>query len=482
LVFVASEAHPFASTGGLAEVVGSLPRALGRLGHRVTTIIPLHRQVARRAPDVFRLSVESTAVIQLDGRAQPVAYRRRILDAGVEVVFVEAPDLFDREGLYATADGDHPDNAYRFAAFSRASLEYLRRTGGRPSVIHAHDWQTGLVPAYQKMLLADDPVVGGVPAVFTIHNLAFQGIYPVSTIPRIGLPWDVLHVEAMEYWGQISYLKAGINFAERITTVSPTYAREMLSPEYGFGFDGILTRRARDLVGILNGIDTTRWDPASDPYLPVSFDAGDPTGKSVAKRRLLEALGLPVSPTSLERPLIGIVSRLTDQKGLDLFAAVADELMALDATWVLLGSGEPRYEDLWRRLAARLADRVSVTIGYDEALEHRIGAGADIFLMPSRFEPCGLNQLHAQRYGALPIVRATGGLDDTVVDAAPEAGGTGFKFGPCAPQALLQAVRRALSVYQQPGVWRSLQLNAMRRDFSWDAAAREYVKVYSGLS
>jgi starch synthase len=483
LAFVASEAHPFASTGGLAEVVGALPQTLARLGHQTTVILPQYRQVARRAPEALaQATVVDHVVLPFDGHPQSLTFRRHAPTGRMDVVFVDAPALFDREGLYSTADGDHPDNGLRFAVLCRAALEYLRRRGERPTVIHAHDWQAGLVAAYQKMLFADDPVVGGVPVVFTIHNIAFQGIYPSSILPQIGLPWRAMDGEGMEYWGRVSYLKAGITFSERITTVSPSHAREILSSEQGCGLDGVLTRRAGDLVGILNGIDTARWNPEANRFLPASFSADDLAGKEMAKRALLQRVGLPAANGALGRPLVAMVSRFTNQKGLDLIAAAADELMALDASWVVLGSGERRYEDLWRGLAARLPARVSATIGYDERLEHAIGAGADMFLMPSRFEPCGLNQLHAQRYGAPPIVRATGGLDDTVVDASANGSGTGFKFDDYTPEALLAAMRRALSAYRQPEVWRTLQRNAMRRDSSWDAAAREYVKVYSALS
>jgi len=485
-VLIASEAHPFATTGGLAEVVGALPGALARLGHRVTLILPRYRGIATEdagAREEGSRDLQGGAELQLGHRRQVVRFVRRSGGDGVTVIFVDAPDLFDREGLYGNGDGDYADNAWRFALFSRAALEYLRLRGERPSAIHAHDWQAGLVPAYQKMLLSNDPVVGGVPAVFTIHNLAFQGLYPAAMLPEIGLPWDVMHVQGMEFWGQISYLKAGINFSERITTVSPAYAKEMLTPEMGFGFDGVLARRADDLHGILNGIDTARWNPASDPFVGAPFTADELSGKAKAKRMLLKKAGLPTSAAALRRPVIGMVARLTDQKGLDLFAAAADELMALDAAWVLMGNGERRYEDLWKELAASHPGRVSSTLRYDEALEHLIEAGGDIFLMPSRFEPCGLNQLHSLRYGTLPVVRATGGLDDTVIDRdAPGGGGTGFKFWNYTTEALLEALRRALETYRQPDEWQLMQRTAMRQDFSWDVSAREYVKVYRAAS
>lgn len=475
IVFVSPEAHPFAKTGGLAEVAAALPAALAALGHRVTLVIPRYRGIDTTGAASLALSFRLG-----DTDLTPSVFERQLPD-GVTVALVDVPALFDREGLYGDPTGDYPDNPWRFAVFSRAAIEYVRARGVRPSVIHAHDWQTGLVAAYQKMLFSTDPVVGGVPAVFTIHNLAFQGIFPASTLDAIGLGWEVMHQQAMEYWGQISYLKAGINFSERITTVSPTYAQEITQPELGFGFDGILRRRAADLVGILNGIDTSRWNPAADEYVPAHFTAGDLAGKRDAKRALLDAAIMASDDEALARPLIGLISRMTDQKGFDLMDTAARDLLELDATWVMLGSGEHRYEEAWRSLAQEHPERVSTTIGFDERLAHLIEAGADMFLMPSRFEPCGLNQLYSLRYGTLPIVRATGGLKDTVVDAA-EPDGTGFTFTDYTPEALLDAVRRALAAFRQPDVWRAMQRRAMELDHSWDASAREYVKVYRALA
>jgi starch synthase len=361
--------------------------------------------------------------------------------------------------------------------FSRAALEYARLQGLRPSIIHAHDWQTGLVPVYQKMYFSPDPVVGGVPVIFTIHNLAFQGTFPASTLPSIGLGWEMLDMQALEFWNQISYLKGGINFSERLTTVSPTYAREILTPEFGFGLDGALRRRADVLTGILNGIDVERWNPETDPFIGTSYGADDLSGKATARQVLLETVGLQNDATTRTRPIIGMVSRLTDQKGFDLITAAADELMSLDATWVMLGSGETQYEGFWRTLAARYPKRVSATLGFDERLAHRIEAGSDIFLMPSRYEPCGLNQMYSLRYGTLPIVRATGGLEDTVRDVSVP-GGNGFKFKEYSATALVAAVRRALAFYAKPSEWKKIQQVGMKEDFSWDASAREYVKVY----
>jgi starch synthase len=473
ILMISPEAHPHAKTGGLAEVAGALPNALAALGHTVTLVLPRYRRIDTAGASSTRFAMT------LGGKIQTVTIYERPLNERVTLALVDAPELFDREELYGTSAGDYPDNAWRFAVFSRAALEYARIKGRRPSVIHAHDWQTALVPVYQKMHLSNDPTVGGVPTVFTIHNLAFQGIFPRSTISDIGLGPEVLHINAMEYWGHVNYLKAGINFSEKITTVSRGYAREIVRPDLGFGLDGVIARRAADLVGILNGIDVTRWNPSADPFVPASFDDNDLSGKRQAKKALLDHVGLPTDEASLARPLIGLVSRLTDQKGFDLIAAAADDLMALDATWVMLGSGESRYEDQWRRLAMRYTMRVSATIGFDERLAHLIEAGSDLFLMPSRFEPCGLNQMYSLRYGTVPIVRATGGLDDTVENFDDTTGrGSGFKFAEYSTHALVATVRRALEVFGNPSVWAEIQRSGMKQDHSWDASAREYVKVY----
>jgi starch synthase len=471
---VASEAHPFAKTGGLAEVVAALPAALTRLGHHVTLIVPRYRGVATDGWNARPFHV------QLGERGVGGQFLDRVLPDGVHAVLVDVPELFDRPGLYGTDGVDFPDNAFRFALLARAALEFARMVGQRYSVIHAHDWQTGLVPVFQKMLFTDDPVVGGVPSVFTIHNLAFQGVFPSHTLPTLGLGWNVFNPDALEYWGNLSFLKGGVNFSERITTVSPTYAREIITPEFGFGFEGVLARRAADLVGIVNGIDVERWNPASDAYVPASYNAEQLEGKRNAKRALLKHVGLPDDEEALARPVIGLISRLTDQKGFDLIGAAAMDLMAFDATWVMLGSGERHYEDMWGALACALPGRVSSTIGFDERLAHLIEAGADMFLMPSRFEPCGLNQLYSLRYGTVPIVRATGGLEDTVTDAE-KPGGNGVKFLHYTRDGLVWAVRRALDLYKDKTRWTGLQRAGMAVDASWDVSAREYVKVYKGL-
>lgn len=467
---VASEAHPFAKTGGLAEVLGALPSALVRLGHDVTVILPRYRGVEVPGAETTRHA------FNLAGRTVVVGFVEKRLDNGVRAVLVDEPELYDRDGLYGASGRDYPDNGWRFAVLSRAALEYARMTGTRPSVLHAHDWQAGLVPVYQKMHFSNDPIVGGVPTVFTIHNLAFQGVFGTSALPALGLGPEMLDINALEYWGHISFLKGGINFSERITTVSPTYAREILTPEYGFGMQGVLQRRRRDLSGILNGIDTDRWNPDADRFVASHYSHDDLSGKQGAQQQLLAELRL-APRAERPRPVIGVISRLTDQKGFDLVSAAAQELMSLDAAWTMLGSGEAHYEQLWRTMAARHPDRVSATIGFDERLAHLIEAGADMFLMPSRFEPCGLNQMYSLRYGTVPVVRATGGLQDTVRDET-EPGANGFKFSDYTPGAMVAALRRAMDAYQQPARWEALQRAGMEQDFSWDVSAREYVKVY----
>ena len=451
ILMVASEAVPYAKTGGLADVLGALPAALARLGHQVDVVMPRYRGI----------SLDETE------------------SGGVRVVFLQNPHYFDREFLYGVGNRDYDDNAARFGFLCRSALEWAGRTGRRYDVIHGHDWQAGLVPVLLATTFRNHPTLGGTPAVFTIHNLAYQGLFGPEWLAALGLPPELLHVNALEFWGRISFLKGGILFSRIITTVSPRYAQEIQTPEFGFGFDGILRSRAADLVGILNGIDYDQWDPERDVHLPAPFSASYLEGKAADKRAVLETYGIPVSDATMARPLVGMISRMVDQKGFDLVAAIADRLPALDASFVVLGTGERRYEELWRGLAARYPDRIGARIGFDEGLAHRIEGGADLFLMPSRFEPCGLNQMYSLRYGTVPVVRATGGLADTVRNYDPQTGeGNGFAFTEYSPAALFGTLRRALDIYKERETWRRLQLTGMREDNSWDASARKYVQVY----
>jgi starch synthase len=471
VLMIASECAPFAKTGGLADVVAALPRALANLGHRVDVVIPRYRGIVA-GDRVGRIAAP------LEGRlvdADVYATDAR----GVRFVFIDQPEYFDRPQLYGIGNDDYPDNPARFALLSRAALEWAASSGNSYDVVHAHDWQAGLAPVLLARVFGTNDAFRGAAAVFTIHNLAYQGIFDPAWLPRLGLGSDLMHVDALEYWGRISFLKAGIVFSRLMTTVSPQYAREIQTPAFGFGFDGILRERASDLIGILNGIDYDQWDPCRDPYLPVPYDASHLEGKDAAKRLVLETFGLPAEADARRRPLMAMISRLVDQKGFDLMAEIAEELPSLGVSFVLLGTGERRYEDLWRTLARRYPDRIGARIGFDEALAHRIEGGADLFVMPSRFEPCGLNQMYSLRYGTVPVVRATGGLFDSVRDFDPSTGeGTGFTFEPYSAQALLETLRRALRAYENPPVWRRLQVAGMAQDFAWDGSARKYAAAY----
>jgi starch synthase len=471
ILMVASEAVPFAKTGGLADVAGALPRALARLGHEVEVVMPRYRGVTA-GERVGRITV-TLGTLPLDAGVYAVT------TDGVRTVFIDQPAYFDRDGIYGTQGQDFSDNPERFAFLAHAALRWAALTGARYDVIHAHDWQAGLVPVILSMSSQLAPALVRVPVVFTIHNLAYQGVFDAEWLPRLGLGTSLMRVDGMEYWGRISFLKAGIVFSRMVTTVSPRYAEEIQTAQYGFGFDGILRERAAKLVGILNGIDYDEWNPASDPHLPQPYDGERLDGKAASKRRVLEVFGFPVNETTMARPLIGMVSRLVDQKGFDLLQAAGDELPGLGASFVLLGTGDRRYEDLWRGLSRRFPDVVAAHIGFDEGLAHLIEGGADIFLMPSQFEPCGLNQMYSLRYGTVPLVRATGGLYDTVRNFDASTGeGTGFTFDDYTPEALLGTLRWALGVFPQHDVWRRLQRTGMQQDHSWDSSARAYVKVY----
>jgi starch synthase len=471
ILIVGSEALPFSKTGGLADVLGALPLALGRLGHRVTLVTPKYRSV--QAPGTTR----SIHVTGIGGAITETKLLEVPLADNVKAVLVDRPELYNRDTLYG-AGGDYPDSPRRFAFLCRAALEYVLQSGEAFDILHAHDWQGGLAPVYLRTRYANEPRLRAMTAIFTIHNLAYQGNYPSDWLAPLELGREMMSMDALEFWGQISLLKGGIRFSDSITTVSPTYAREILTREHGFGFEGVLATRAADLHGILNGIDTDRWDPRRDPFLPEPYDENTLERKDAARRALFDLL-CPGTPFErFTRPLVGIVSRLVDQKGFDLIAGLA-ELLPDYGSFAVLGTGDPRYEELFRELAAKSPERFAVKIGFDESLAHLIEGAADIFLMPSRFEPCGLNQMYSMRYGTVPIVRATGGLDDTVADYSDAAGtGTGFKFGPYTATALVEAMERARVAFANPNAWKKLQLAGMAQDFSWDRSAREYVKLY----
>ncbi len=475
ILMIASEAYPFSKTGGLADVVTALPRALARLGHELTVVTPRYRGAS---------GGERVASLSLDLSSH--TFRAELLEAshisGVRTVLIDCPELYDRAGIYGERGADYADNPVRFAALSALALRWALAEPAAPQIVHSHDWQAGLALAYLRAnvsRLTLPPAPKPPSAVFTIHNLAYQGLFDKQWVPRLMLGWEGFTLQGFEFWDRLSFLKAGVNFADRITTVSPTYADEIQRPEYGEGFDGTMRARRDALVGILNGIDTDEWNPATDRFLPARYDADHLEGKAIVKRTLLERFGLPVDEAALARPVIGMVSRMASQKGLDLIAAAAQELITLDASIVVVGSGESQYQTMWSELARARPDRISAFIGYDEGRAHLVEGGADMFLMPSRFEPCGLNQMYSMRYGTVPVVRAVGGLVDTVKPYDPRNGrGTGFLFAPYEPGAMMHALANALGAFQNKKMWTRLQKNGMRTDFSWDRSAEQYVTVY----
>ncbi|MGH9435948.1 MAG: glycogen synthase, partial [Terriglobia bacterium] len=381
--------------------------------------------------------------------------------------------------LYQSKDGqDYPDNPLRFAAFSLAALEGLKRLGTSPDVIHCHDWQTSLVPVYLKRLYARDPFFRGTSTMLTVHNLGYQGLYPAATLNQISLDGSLFNIEGMEFFGRVNYLKGGLVFSDFITTVSRRYAAEIQTAEFGCGLEGVLRSRANRLEGILNGVDYDAWNPATDKLIAARYTTTSMEGKLACKKALLTRMGVANPP--LNQPLIGIVSRFATQKGFDLIAQLAPKLVQMDMVVVALGAGEPQYEQLFRQLAADYPQKFLVNVAYDNELAHQIEAGSDMFLMPSRYEPCGLNQIYSLKYGTVPVVRATGGLDDTIQEFDGDSG-TGFKFEDYSAPALLAALEKAMQFYHQPPAWRRLMQNGMAKDFSWTVSARSYAGIYERL-
>ncbi len=476
IAFVASECVPFAKTGGLADVVGALPKALAAQGLEVEVIIPRYR-ATKPGPT---LAAHRSVTMPLRSGFQFASIQDGGGSDGVRHYLVDCPVYFDREGLYQDSKGiDYPDNYLRFAGFSLAALEFLKRSPVPPAIIHCHDWQTALLPVYLRHLYTRDAYFERTSVVLTIHNLAYQGLFPPHILPEISLSADLLTIDGLEFYGQVNLLKGGILFSDAITTVSRRYAQEIQTPEYGAGLEGVLRSRANRLQGIVNGVDYDVWNPATDKLIPAPYTPQNLAGKQVCKRALLEKMG--VEHPVLERPVIGIVGRFDRQKGFDLIAEIAERLAAMDLYVVILGTGAPEYEELFRNLAARYPQKFLVKVAYDNALAHQIEAGADMFLMPSRYEPCGLNQIYSLKYGTVPIVRATGGLDDTI-EAFNGESGTGFKFSHYSSEALFATLTRAIETYHRPEVWKRLMQNGMQKDYSWASSARQYADLYERLA
>jgi len=470
ILFVASEGLPFSKTGGLADVIEGLTRALAGQGHEVAVVLPRYRGTKAAA------LVMPSLTIPMGPRLRFPAIADGALLEGVRYFFVDDPGYFDREGIYAGSAGEYPDNAERYTELCRAAIEIAKHVWPA-DVLHCHDWQTALVPALLRSSYQDDPAVKDLAVVFTIHNIGYQGQFGKEVLERAGIPSSLFQPRGIEFFGKVNLLKGGLVYSDYVTTVSPTYAREIQTSEYGFGLDGVARDRKDRLVGILNGVDYAVWSPDKDKFIAMKYSAKDLAGKQVCKQELLETFGL--AHDNLARPVLGIVSRFADQKGFDLIAEKAHELMREDLTLVVLGTGDRKYEEFFRALAEAYPGRVGVKIAYDDALAHKIVAGADMFVMPSRYEPCGLSQIYSLKYGTVPIVRATGGLDDTVENFDVEHGtGTGFKFAEYSGAALLYAVKQALHHHMDERIWKRIQLNGMAKDFSWKASATEYAKLY----
>jgi starch synthase len=470
ILFVASEGLPFSKTGGLADVIEALPKALVARGHEVAVVLPRYRGVQANA------AILPSLTVPMGNRLRFPAITDGSLLNGVRYFFVDDPAYFDRDGIYGTPAGDFADNAERYSEFCRAAIEIAKHVWPT-DVFHCHDWQTALLPVLLRTVYGDDPVVKDLPVVFTIHNMGYHGQFRREVLARAGIPEILFNPAALEFYGDVNLLKGGLIYSDYLTTVSPRYALEIQTPEFGYGLDGVIRSRGDRVVGILNGVDYTAWNPTRDPFIAMKYSAKDLAGKHACKQDLLNTFGLVNDHP--HRAVLGIVSRFADQKGFDLIADRAHEMLHEDVMMVVLGSGEKRYEDLFRALANAYPGRVGFKFAYDNALAHKVEAGADIFLMPSRYEPCGLNQIYSLKYGTVPVVRATGGLDDTVQNFDVEHGtGTGFKFAEYTGAAFLYAVKQALQHYADERIWKRIQLNGMIKDFSWKTPAGEYGKIY----
>jgi len=470
----ASEALPYAKSGGLADVMGALPKALAALGCRVHLFLPYYRCARDRFPDLDK-SVPDLSLTLGDSN-YPVGLLRHRPAPGVTAYLFRQDSLYDREGLYGDGEKSYRDNLLRFTLLCRAVLAAIPVLGLQPHLFHLHDWQTALLPLYLRHRPDLCPALGTVPSLLTIHNLAYQGLFPPYHLDLAGIPERLFHMEGVEFYDSLNLLKGGILYADAVSTVSRKYSQEIQTREYGAGLEDVLRKRSTDLHGILNGVDYDVWEPSRDPHLAANYSRDNLAGKEICKKDLLQTFGLSPDP---EAPLMVTISRLVDQKGFDIIASALPSLLDLGFRYLLLGTGEKRYQDLFREMALRYPERMAVRIAYDEALAHRIEAGADFYLMPSRFEPCGLNQIYSLRYGTIPVVRATGGLDDTIEDYNPGTGqGTGLKFEDYSTDALIAKGHEAFLVYNRPEHRRRLIDNAMAADFSWESSARQYIDLY----
>lgn len=477
LLFVASEGVPFAKTGGLADVVGTLPQALTDQGVEVKVLMPYYRMVKEG-------KVSTTLIAEdLEVNLGLINHTFNLMAAAPPdspFYFVQRDEFYDRSQLYGTPRGDYFDNLERFAFFSGAVLPFCRALDFAPDIIHCHDWQSALVPVYLRNRWMGEEVFAKTKTVFTIHNLAYQGLFPKDKYHLLGLDWSFFCINGLEYYEQINLLKGGIVCADAVTTVSPRYSQEIQTEEFGYGLEGVLHTRAGQLHGILNGVDYQDWSPETDSLIPTHFSRKDLQGKAANKAALMEAFGL--SQELADAPILAIISRLADQKGFDLLAAILPQLMKQKLMLVILGTGDEKYHRWLETEAPKYKGKLGAKIAFDNKLAHLIEAGADMFLMPSRYEPCGLNQIYSMKYGTIPVVRATGGLADTVTPVGdPKIPGTGFVFSDYTPEAFLKAIHTALDAYSNKDLWKRIMLHAMNQDFSWKVSAKAYLDLYKSL-
>jgi starch synthase len=485
VLFLSSEVEPFAKTGGLADVSGALPQALRALDHEIRVMMPRYGCINERKSRLHEMLRLKDIPVPVGAKTYHAAVKSSFIvnpQTKIQVYFLDNEHLFGRTGIYVHPETkkDYADNDERFIFFCRGVLEVLGHLGWAPDIIHCNDWPTGLVPAYLKTLYRDAPFFRETKTVFTIHNMAYQGVFPKASFAKTLLPPETFSPAGVEAFGNLNFLKAGLVYADALTTVSEKYAEEIRSSEeYGAGLQDVARERKGDLTGILNGVDYAQWDPAVDELLPHRYDVKSLEGKAENKKALLTGLHLPYSETV---PVLGVISRLADQKGFDLIGEILDDLMKLGVQLVVLGTGEKRYHDLFEKAARKHPKQVGIRLAFDNELAHLIEAGSDMFLMPSRYEPCGLNQIYSLRYGTVPVVRATDGLDDTIENYQASTGArTNFKFQKYSGAEFLKAIQRALQVYADPAAWRRLMKNGMAQEFSWDVAARKYLQVYRGL-
>lgn len=465
---------PYAKTGGLADVVGTLPQEVRILGHEVIVFIPRYKGV-----DIQKWGLQSVIdrlEISVGSERETGRVFSHTLEGGTKVYLIDHPEFFCRDGLYGTPLGDYPDNDRRFIFFQRTVCETLLRIGFQPDVIHCHDWQSGLIPAYLKTIYANGALFKKTRTVFTIHNLGYQGNFPPDSLPATGLDWDQFKMERLEFYGKVSFLKAGLVYADMVTTVSERYAEEIQTKEFGCGLEGVLGKRRDTLRGIVNGIDPKEWNPETDPDITAQYSIKSTDKKWINKNSLQKENGLKVDP---KVPLAGIVSRLVDQKGIDILIPAIGEMVRLGIQFVLLGTGDEKYHQVLREIAKKGKGFVGIHILFDAKMAKRIYAGCDMLLVPSFYEPCGLAQFIGLRYGTIPVVRETGGLADTIREFNPQTGqGNGFSFKEYSADALLTSVKKALRVFQSEKDWPVLMKNAMKSDFSWTASAKKYIRLY----